>query len=190
MLNFLLGGFIDTLGVWYPILVYGVGIIAIIFSVIAVQFKHKVTIILCSFLGQICWVVYFLLQIDFMSAISCGLSAIILAVFSKQDKWKWATSPACILFFILLVLGFSLFTFKEWTDVFPLLAGVLVVIANSRKTEKRLRQFSLFWSLSWLMNSIFKFYPVAFVNDLFCTISIVVALVRCREKKADENNCL
>ena len=82
---------------------------------------------------------------------------------------------------------FSLLTFKVWSDIFPLLAGIFVVIANSRKNEKQLRQFSLLWSVSWLLNSILKMYPVAFINDLFCTVSTVVALARCREKKKDES---
>ena len=62
------------------------------------------------------------------------------------------------------------------------MAGVFAVIANSRSSEKRLRQFSVPWCVFWLLNSIFKMYPVALVNDLFCTISTIVALIRYREK--------
>ena len=40
---------IETLDVWYYVLVYAVGVIAMIFSVIAVQFKKRITIILCNF---------------------------------------------------------------------------------------------------------------------------------------------
>jgi predicted LPLAT superfamily acyltransferase len=92
-------------------------------------------------------------------------------------------SPLTIALFIVLISGFSLLTFEVWSDIFPLLAGVFAVIANSRSSEKRLRQFSLFWCLFWLLNSIFKMYPVAFANDLLCTVSTVVALIRYREKK-------
>ena len=144
-------------------------------------------IILGNFFGQTCWVIYFLLQGDVTSAIACALSAVMLAVFARQSKWKWATHPAIIALFIVLISGFSLLTFKVWSDIFPLLAGIFVVIANSRKNEKQLRQFSLLWSVSWLLNSILKMYPVAFINDLFCTVSTVVALARCREKKKDES---
>ena len=187
MENCLLFSLLFNSGLIYNVVIYMVGIVAIIFSVIAFQFKNKITIILCSFLGQSCWVVYFLLQSDFVSAISCALSAIMLAVFSRQNKWKWATSPTTIAIFMVAITCFSLLTFKTWVDVFPLLAGIFVVIANSRKSEKRLRQFAVFWCLSWLFNSILKMYPVALVNDLFCTISTIVALIRCREKKNKKN---
>ena len=170
-------------GTGYGILIYAVGIVAIAFSVAAFQLKHRVSIILCTFCGQSCWVLHFLLQADFTSAVSCGLSAVMLAVFSRQNKWKWATGPAMIALFITLISGFSLLTFKTWKDAFPLMAGVFVVIANSRKSEKRLRQFSLLWCLSWMMNSITKGYPVAFVRDFSCAASTVVGLIRCRKKE-------
>ena len=47
---------------------------------IAFQFKRRVTIILSNFLGQTCWVIYFLLQGDLTSAIACALSAVMLAL--------------------------------------------------------------------------------------------------------------
>lgn len=182
MLSVLVDRLISSMGIGYYILVYGIGVLAMTFSVIAFQFKKRATIILSNFSGQTCWVVYFLLQNDLMSAIACGLSAVMLAIFSKKEQWKWATGPVCVVFFILLFLGFSLFSFQVWSDIFPLLAGVFAVIANSRATEKRLRQFSVFWCLFWLLNSAFKAYPVAFVNDFLCTGSTIVALIRYRNK--------
>lgn len=173
-----------SLGFFYYVLVYGIGILAMILSICAFQFKKRVTIILCNCFGQISWVLYFLLQGDLVSSIACGLSAVMLAVFAKQSEWKWVKSPYCILFFILLISGFSFLSFAVWSDVFPLLAGVFAVIANSRTSEKRLRQFSVVWCGSWLLNSIFKMYPVALLNDLFCTVSTVVALIRYREKRS------
>ena len=172
----------SDLGFFYHVLVYGVGIVAMALSTCAFQFKRRVAIVVCSCFGQISWVLYFLLQADLVSAIACALSAIMLAVFSKQDEWRWAKSPVCIATFIVLISGFSIWTFAVWSDVFPLMAGVFAVIANSRSDEKRLRQFSVLWCGSWLLNSIFKVYPVAMANDLFCVISAVLSLVRYRDK--------
>ena len=183
MFSFSVDGIVAALGKSYSIFVYGTGIIAMLLSIVAFQFKHRATIILSNFLGQTCWVVHFLLQGDLTSAIACALSAIMLAVFSQKERRKWVASPLCIVFFVVLISGFSLLSFKVWSDIFPLLAGVFAVIANSRSDEKRLRQISFFWCLFWLLNSIFKMYPVAFANDLLCTVSTVVALIRYREKK-------
>lgn len=186
MWGFSVDGLADALGTFYYVLVYGVGLIAMALSIAAFQFKRRVTIILGNFLGQTCWVVHFLLQGDLTSAIACALSALMLAVFSKKGTWKWVSNPATVVVFILLLSGFSLLSFAGWTDIFPLLAGVFAVIANSRTTEKRLRQFSILWCLFWLLNSSFKMYPVAFANDFLCTVSTVVALVRYRDRNAKE----
>ena len=182
MLGLWVEDLIGSLGIGYYILVYGIGVIAMLLSVIAFQFKKRVTIILSNFLGQSCWVLYFLLQGDLMSAIACALSAGMLALFSQKERWSWTTGPISITLFILLFSGFSLVSFRVWSDIFPLLAGVFAVIANSRATEKRLRQFSLLWCLSWMLNSTFKMYPVAFVNDFLCTTSTIVSLIRYRNK--------
>ena len=177
-------GLTDAMGIGYYILVYAIGILAMAFSVSAIQFKHRVTVIIMNFLGQVFWIAYFVVQGDLTSAIACALSAVMLAVFAKSDKWKWALHPVTIAFFIVVLSGFSLLTFKTWSDIFPVSAGVFAVITNSRKTEKALRRFYLPWCVSWLLNSLFKMYPVALVNDCFCTVSGIVALIRFRKADA------
>ncbi len=191
MFSFDVTAFADALGFFYYILVYGVGIFAMALSVSAYQFKHRITIILFNFFGQSCWILYFLLQGDLTSGIACAISAAMLALFAQKDKWPWAAGPVSMGVFLVLLTGFSLLSFAGWTDIFPLLAGVFAVLANSRSSEKRLRQLAVFWCLFWLLNSTFKMYPVAFVNDLFCTVSAIVSLIRYRNAYVDrkeENN--
>ena len=182
MIHFPVDGLVDALGVGYYILVYAIGALAMACSIFAYQFKHRVAIILGNFAGQSFWVFHFLLQGDATSAITCGLSAVMLAVFSMKDRLKWTTSTPSVILFAALSCGFSLSTFSTWLDVFPLLAGLFCVLANSRSTEKRLRQLSLFWCAFWLLNSALRFYPVALLNDLFCTASAALSLYRFREK--------
>ncbi|MBQ3126042.1 MAG: YgjV family protein [Clostridia bacterium] len=177
-MNFWIEALCGASGGGYAVLIGGIGILAMALSVMAVQFRHRVTIILVNFAGQSCWVLYFLLQGDRMSAITCGLSAVMMALFSLKGRHKWAAGPVSIAVFIALFSAVSLLTFAAWADIFPLLAGIFAVIANSRTEERRLRQFSLLWCLSWLANSAFKGYTVALVNDLFCTISTLVSLYR------------
>ena len=153
MLGFEVTGLIDAMGFFYYILVYGVGLIAMALSVSAFQLRYRVAIILFNFFGQSAWVAYFLLQGDVTSAIACALSAVMLAVFTKKGTWKWVGSPLTTLLFILVLSGFSLLSFQGWSDVFPLLAGVFAVIANSQISEKRLRWFSVLWCLFWLLNA-------------------------------------
>ena len=173
---------IDGASVGLTVAIYAAGIMAMLLSVIAYQFKYRVTIIVVNFSGQACWVLYFLLQSDFTSAVSCAITVAVMVAYSMKDKWRWVSSPLCPIIFTASVVGFSLVTFATWIDIVPLLAGVFAVIANSRSSEKRLRQFSAIWCALWLVNSILKAYPVAFVNDVLCTASAVASLIRYRDQ--------
>ena len=176
-----------ALGNWYMVLVYGIGVLAMSFSVSSVQFKRRVAILTCSLFGQFCWIAYFLVQGDLTSAVACVLTAIMLAVFARKDKWPWATSLPTVIFFAVVMVGFSILSFATWKDIFPLIAGVFAVIANSRSSEKRLRQFALGWYIFWVMNGIVKFYPVALINDIMCTVSAIIALIRYRNKEKEQS---
>ena len=187
MLSFSVDGLISTLGDTYYILVYALGAIAMLLSITAFQLKRRVSIILCVCCGESCWILHFLLQGDLTSAIACTLSAAMLAVFSRKDKWKWAVSPFTITLFIVLICGFSLLGFKEWKDIFPLLASIFAVIANSRSSERSLRFFAIFWYFFWILNGATKFYPIALANDILCMSSTIVALIRYRTKPEEKS---
>ena len=174
---------IDGASTELTVLIYAVGILAMVLSVIAYQFKYRVTIIVVNFSGQACWVIYFLLQSDFTSAVSCALTVIVMVIYSMKGKWTWVSSRICFATFMVAMISFSLVTFTGWKDIFPLLAGVFAVIANSRSDERSLRFYSAIWCALWLMNSILKVYPVAFVNDVLCTSSSVISIFRYRETK-------
>lgn len=174
---------IDGASTELTVLIYAVGILAMVLSVIAYQFKYRVTIIVVNFSGQACWVIYFLLQSDFTSAVSCALTVIVMAIYSMKGKWTWVSSKICFATFMVAMISFSLVTFAGWKDIFPLLAGVFAVIANSRSDEHSLRFFSAIWCALWLMNSILKVYPVAFVNDVLCTSSSIISIFRYSETK-------
>ena len=170
------------LGFFYYILVYGIGLLAMSLSVFSYQLRRRESIILCACVGQLAWIAHFFLQGDLASAIACALSAVMLAIFSKKDTWKWACAPATVVFFIVVLSGFSLLSFADWRDIFPLLAGVFAVLSNCQSSEKRLRRLGILWCLFWFCNSLTKGYPIALVTDFCSTLSAVISLYRYREK--------
>ena len=175
----------ESLGILYYVLVYAVGVVAVCFSITSFQMKRRFLIVILNCFGQLAWVVYFLLQADLVSAIACGLSALMLAVFSQKERWAWSCGYISIGVFITVLTGFSIISFKVWSDIFPIFAGIFAVIANSRTDERTLRIFAVPWCLSWMFNSICKLYPIALFNDVFCAVSAILALVRYREKGTD-----
>ena len=102
-----------------------------------------------------------------------------------------ASSKFWLFFFLIVQTASGIIFFKQWHDIFATLAGIFNVLAYFVLDKKKYRLLGficLFW---WVMNSAFKFYPIAFANDLFGCISAFVAIIRYdvvkKNKKADQS---
>ena len=168
----------DNLGIWYTIILNAFGVVAIIFKVSEYQFKTRKFILLFALSASICWVIYFALQGDFVSAIvSLGGTAQYL-VYMQRGKYRWADSWLWLVVFLTYQGAFGIITFNKWQDIFAVLAGLFGAVAYFVTNKKLYRTLSLFSLLFWVTNSIFKFYIVAFLNDSFATVSVIIAIIR------------
>jgi hypothetical protein len=173
----------NSLGIWYLIILNAFGVIAICCKVCEYQLRGRKTIFLLAMSSQTLWVLYFVCQGDFISAIASGISFVSVLIFSQREKHAWARSVLWLIFFLALQGALTVFTFKTWRDLFALSAGVLGVFAYYTLDLKKYRFLSLFYALSWLCNSIFKMYPIALASDAFSTISVSIGIYRYDIKK-------
>ena len=118
-----------TLGIWYLIILNAFGVVAIIFKVVEYQLKSRKIILLFAVASFLCWIFYFLLQGDFVSALINLVCVIQLLVFLQREKYKWANSIWWMIGFFILQLILGILTFKNWHDVFAVLAGVSATVA-------------------------------------------------------------
>ena len=79
-MQFSVEGLSSALGFGYHVLVWGIGILAMVLSVISFQFKRGITIVFCNFLWQSSWVAYFLLQGDLVNDLLCTVSTVVSLV--------------------------------------------------------------------------------------------------------------
>ena len=129
-------------------------------------------------IGASCWVIYFLLQGDLTSTLTSLIGVIQAVIFLQREKHKWASSVFWLYFFIILQLTLGIISFSIWHDVFAISAGVFNVITYFVLDRRTYRAFGFVLMLSWVLNSAFKFYPIAFANDAFAFISVTVAIIR------------
>lgn len=182
----------ETLGIWYLIILNAFGVVAMIFKVIEYQQKSRKIILTIATICVICWLFYFFLQGDFVSAIVSFVAVIQFFVFMQMGKKKWASSVWWLVIFLTFQLVFGILTFKVWKDIFALLAGLLGTIAYFVMDKKKYRFLSFLCMSCWVVNSILKLYLIALLNDAFATISVAVAIVRFdilnkREQKEESN---
>jgi hypothetical protein len=167
-----------SMGVWYYIILNAFGVIAIVLKVIEFQLKNRNVILSFALIGALCWVLYFIFYGDFVSAIVCGITVIQYLIFINRGKKKWADSKIWLYSFIVVQIVVGIICFKQWSDIFSILAGVFNALAYFaiEKPKYRLLGFiSLFW---WVLNSAFKFYPIAFANDFLGCASALIYIFR------------
>ncbi|MBR4942988.1 MAG: YgjV family protein [Clostridia bacterium] len=180
-----------TMGIGYPILFNGIGVISIVLQFLIFQMRDKKRIVTVGVFSDIGWLLYFALQGDLISG-----TANIIGIMSKnivllREKHKWAESKGWNIFFLLFACGFSLLTFKSIVDIFAVIACTSSVLAFFMEKENNIRKVALVSFCAFACNSISKLYVVALIADVTALISIITSLIRYgkeekREKREEE----
>ncbi len=169
---------LQSLGVWYYIILNAFGVIAILLKVTEFQLKKRSIILTFALFASICWTCYFIFYGDFVSALVNIICVVQGIIFLQRGKKKWATSKFWLYFFIATQVTLGIIFFKIWHDVFPIVAGVLNVLCYFALNQKTYRLFGFLTLSFWVLNSAFKFYPIALANDVFGVISAFVSIIR------------
>ncbi len=168
----------SALGVWYIILFNLIGVVAIVVKVTETQMKKRSGIVLFAIIGYSCWVAYFLLNGNFTSAIVNLIGGVQGLVFLQRGKHKWADSKFWLVFFIVVQLIASIFTWSSWFSIFSIVAGLISTVAYFVMNEKVYRYLFAVLISFWIINGIVYFYWIALIHDIFALISILIAIVR------------
>ena len=196
--NSLVSALSGALGVWYVVLFNAFGVIAIIVKLLETQNKSRNKIVAFASIGYACWITYFVLNGNFTSAFVNAIGFVQCLIFMQRGKYKWADSIFWLIFFLVVQVVVSVFTFSDWRSMFAIVAGLISTVAYFVMSEKLYRY--LFWALItlWLVNGFIYFYWIAVIHDAFAWISIVIAIFRYNikgktdrkeivESKAEEN---
>ena len=178
-----------ALGIWYLIILNAFGVIAIFCKICEYQSKRRSAMFTVAIIANICWVLYFALYGDAVSSLTCLLNTVRLCIFSYRDKYKWAESIIWLYLFIAVQAVISVFTYHTWIDVFPIIAGFLAIFAYFIKDAKVYRILSFIYMLLWVLNGVFKFYPIALISDSISVISCAIAIYRFDIRNKAKKEC-
>lgn len=167
-----------SLGIWNDIIVNGVGVVALIFLVASYQMKDRTSIFNVYLGAAIAWIFYFLLQGNIASALMNVVGIVRTLIFKLRGKYKWVDSKWTLVIFLVVMLGLTALSFRDWRDVFPLLATAFSTFAFFAIKEKSIRVINLGAYLAWILNGVTCGYWVALACDSITFISLIVALVR------------
>jgi hypothetical protein len=177
----------NALGVWHPILSYGIGTIAIVFLFVSFQLKDRSKIIVVNMIGSLGWTFYFMLQGDLASGLTGAVSLIRTIIFLFRTKYKWAKSVVWLFVFLSITAFFTISTYRTWRDLIPLFATTMATLSFYMINEKHIRLFSMGCYAGWFLNSITKFYWIALVSDVCTLTSVIISFIKYNRKSKEQN---
>lgn len=168
------------------------GILIIILSAISTQFPKRWQILLVfagmnflSVINQLC------VGAGYASAIGCAIAAIHCPINSyKARKGRPTSLLENVLWSILYFAAWGVGVFiaaqlgkASWLDVFPLLGTITFLFSVFLPKERDVRIFTFANSLVYCIYNAINL-NVAAVSQVLAMISVIVALIRYREKKS------
>ena len=177
---------LSKLGIWYLVLFNAFGVMATILRVIEFQMKKRILSIIFAMFSVLCWVVYFLLQGDFVTSLTNGVCVFQAIVFMQREKYKWANSKVWLFIFVAFQVAIGIIFWQTWKNIFPLIGSMLEVTAYFIISRKAYRLLGVIFALFFVLNSVFNLYYVSLINDVAVTVSSFVAIIRYDRKDYKE----
>ncbi|MBO4594765.1 MAG: YgjV family protein [Clostridia bacterium] len=161
------------------IFIQSLGVIAIVFFVISVQFNKYWQIILFKSLGSFFFGVqyYFLHAYTGVAMEAVGLIRNLIFVFTVK---KGRSTSAWIMIFSLITVGIGALTYEGIISFCAILAKVFSCTAYGISKPQTLRMINLPSYILWMVYDAMHFAVVAVVSDSMETVSIIVAMIRLR----------
>ncbi len=163
------------------IVIQAIGVVAMILTIGCYQFKKRAHILLAQYLGNALWCIHYFFLGAYTALIMNALN-VFRGIIYSLDK-KWAKHYAWVFLFAILSTILGIITFDKWFSVLPIIGTVIATFALKISHENTLRKVYIISVPPWICyNLLAKSYPGA-ISSLFTMISLVVAIIRYREKK-------
>ena len=172
------------------------GVFVIVAGVVAMQFSKRWQILLALGVLNLLTVFNMLfLGMSFSSVIGCALAAVQCPISAYKAKkglpvGKLENAVWSVLYFAAWGVGLYLSAqmgMASWRDALPFLGTVTFVLSVLLPKERDVRIFSFLNALVYFIYNLL-YLNVAAVSQMLTMISIVIALIRYREKKVENKN--
>ena len=194
----------------FDIFVQGIGLLGVLCTIIAVQFNSHFKILLFKTLSEL----LFAVQLFFFGSytgVAMNLLGILRNVIFTYAVSKNKNVKPWIIVFVIVTLSTGITTtilsfnatlssiisrynnytlsiiFVTLVTILPVIAKTLTTIAYAMKNPHRLRMLNLPSLICWLTHDLIIFSIAGMSNNIFGIISIIVAEVRYRKIKYNEN---
>ena len=169
--------------------IQAIGFLAMALGISSYQCKTRKGILLMQLSASVLWIVQFLFLKSYAGAMLNGVAIVRNLLFSFKGKYKWADSLMLPAFVMVLFAAAGLYTYtlEGLISIIPTVAMLLSTVALYITNEKVIRILSLFVSPPWLIYDAISGSDAGVLCESFMIISIIVAMIRYRDKKINYN---
>ena len=153
-----------------------IGIFGIVCSLLSFQCEKRKSVMLFQVMASF----MFMTQLFLVGAVTGACLDLInftRSLFFSIDR-KWAKSHWWLAFFMLVLIGAGIVTWKDAYSILPIIGSLLSTVALWMKTSKNIRLISFFSGPCWLIYNIVNGAYSAAVNELIAMTSIVIGMFR------------
>ena len=168
----------DTFGIWYLIILNAFGVIAIVFKMSEAWLKRRCLIIAFACISTGCWMCYYLLNGNFTSMLVSVVAITKYLIFAQRERHKWADSKWWLYGFIVLQVIICVLTFKNWTSILSVSAGILGTFAYFTLSQKSYRWCLLSCQSCWVIHDAINLYYVALFANVLASVSIIFSIIK------------
>lgn len=155
-----------------------IGFIGLLSLVLSFQQKSRKNILILMALGQVIFLLHFILLGAWTAAGMNVVGTIRTLVFRSREEKAWAAWKGWPVVFIILFIIAGLWARESWLGVLPVIAMVTETTGLWLKNLKRLRIINLFPHPFWFAYNYIKGSWAGVVCEIFVFSSIIVAIIR------------
>jgi len=161
----------------YTVAVQGLGLVGLLFGVLAFQNNNHKNIVLLKLLNEFFFAIQYMLLGAYTGAAMNLVSCIRNYIYCKNVEAGRSTRKWMFIFSIIIV-AVGIVTWSSFWSLVPIFAKLLTTAAYGMRDPKKVRFLTLPSSLCWLLYNALYHSAGGVINEVFTTVSILVGIVR------------
>lgn len=155
-----------------------IGIVGLLVIVVGMQAKEKKHLLFSQAITNTCFVIQYFLLGAVTGAIMYIVNTIRTFTFYMWDKKELKPNVLLLLFFVLLAIGFGLYTYKDIFSILPIIASIATTYGGWQKKSKVLRIGMIISSSILIIHDLYFGAYTGMLTYVVVILSTLVGLIR------------
>lgn len=169
-----------------PVIGQIVGVLAMLFLIASFQMKERKGILALQMVAGTLFTAHYFMIGQYTGSVLNFIGVARCVVYYNKDK-KWAASPVWLGAFIAVSITSGILTWENIFSLLPTVAMLFTSVSLWISNPKYVRLVSFPSSPLWLTYNVHAGSFAGVFVEIFCMISIIVAVIRFDIKKKGEN---